>query len=37
MAVIIFMVGLVAEQVANLRFDRSESLITEKQPGDRDE
>jgi glycosyltransferase involved in cell wall biosynthesis len=36
MAVIIFMVGLVAEQVANLRFDRSESFITEKQPGDGD-
>jgi hypothetical protein len=37
MAVMVFMVGLVSEQVANLRFDRSESFITEKQPGDGDE
>jgi len=31
MAVVVFMVGLVSEQVAQLRFDRSESPHTNNQ------
>jgi glycosyltransferase involved in cell wall biosynthesis len=34
MAILVFLVGLVSEQVAQLRFDRSESLVVRSSPED---